>query len=149
MKAAVVQQFERPLVIEDRPIPEPGPGQITVRMEASGLCHTDITPAAATGRSSPSRRSSRVTRASGWCTRSVRASPGCMPGGQRRAELLLRDDPHAPMITCTGAPAQGRRSLRRLTVAPWRAAGGAQVCSGTIVIEPFGHSCTQIPQPLQ
>lgn len=42
MKAAVVQQFGRPLVIEDRPIPEPGPGQITVRMEASGLCHTDI-----------------------------------------------------------------------------------------------------------
>ena len=42
MKAAVVQQFGRPLVMEDRPIPEPGPGQITVRMEASGLCHTDI-----------------------------------------------------------------------------------------------------------
>jgi propanol-preferring alcohol dehydrogenase len=42
MKAAVVQKFGRPLVIEDRPIPEPGPGQITVKMEASGLCHTDI-----------------------------------------------------------------------------------------------------------
>ncbi len=35
-------EFGQPLVIEDRPIPEPGPGQITVRMEASGLCHTDI-----------------------------------------------------------------------------------------------------------
>jgi propanol-preferring alcohol dehydrogenase len=42
MRAAVVQQFGEPLVIEDRPIPEPGPGQITVRMLASGLCHTDI-----------------------------------------------------------------------------------------------------------
>ena len=42
MKAAVVQQFGEPLVIEDRPIPEPGPGQITVQMQASGLCHTDI-----------------------------------------------------------------------------------------------------------
>jgi propanol-preferring alcohol dehydrogenase len=42
MKAAVVREFRQPLVIEDRPIPEPGPGQITVRMEASGLCHTDI-----------------------------------------------------------------------------------------------------------
>src|ERR1700740_2174097 len=42
MRAAVVQQFGEPLVIEDRPIPEPGPGQITVKMEASGLCHTDI-----------------------------------------------------------------------------------------------------------
>ena len=42
MKAAVVRQFGEPLVIEDRPIPDPGAGQVTVRMEASGLCHTDI-----------------------------------------------------------------------------------------------------------
>jgi propanol-preferring alcohol dehydrogenase len=42
MKAAVVRQFGQPLVIEERPVPEPGPGQITVRMVASGLCHTDI-----------------------------------------------------------------------------------------------------------
>ena len=42
MKAAVVTGFGQPLVIEDRPVPEPGPGQVVVRMEASGLCHTDI-----------------------------------------------------------------------------------------------------------
>jgi len=42
MRAAVVPSFGRPLVIEDRPVPEPGPGQVVVRMEASGLCHTDI-----------------------------------------------------------------------------------------------------------
>src|SRR5262249_55385288 len=42
MKAAVVRQFGQPLVIEDRPVPVPGPGQLTVRMVASGLCHTDI-----------------------------------------------------------------------------------------------------------
>lgn len=42
MKAVVVQRFGESLVIEDRPVPEPGRGQITVRMEASGLCHTDI-----------------------------------------------------------------------------------------------------------
>jgi len=42
MKAAVVRQFGQPLVIEDRPVPGPGPGQLTVRMVASGLCHTDI-----------------------------------------------------------------------------------------------------------
>ena len=42
MKAAVVRRFGEPLVIEDRPVPVPGPGQVTVRMEASGLCHTDI-----------------------------------------------------------------------------------------------------------
>ena len=42
MKAAVVRQFHTPVVIEDRPIPEPGPGQVLVKIEASGLCHTDI-----------------------------------------------------------------------------------------------------------
>jgi alcohol dehydrogenase, propanol-preferring len=42
MRAAVVPRFGQPLVIEDRPVPEPGPDQVVVRMEASGLCHTDI-----------------------------------------------------------------------------------------------------------
>lgn len=42
MRSAVVRRFGEPLTIEDRPVPEPGPGQITVRMEAAGLCHTDI-----------------------------------------------------------------------------------------------------------
>jgi alcohol dehydrogenase, propanol-preferring len=42
MRAAVVPGFGQQLVIEDRPVPEPGPGQVVVRMEASGLCHTDI-----------------------------------------------------------------------------------------------------------
>ena len=42
MKAAVVTSFTEPLEIQDRPVPEPGPGQVLVRMETSGLCHTDI-----------------------------------------------------------------------------------------------------------
>ncbi|GAB2882634.1 alcohol dehydrogenase AdhP [Nocardioides pacificus] len=42
MKAAVVTSFTEPLVVEDRPVPAPGPGQVLVRIEASGLCHTDI-----------------------------------------------------------------------------------------------------------
>ena len=42
MKAAVVHSFDQPLEIEDVPIPEPGAGQVLVRIEASGLCHTDI-----------------------------------------------------------------------------------------------------------
>jgi len=42
MKAAVVHDFSSPLVIEDVPIPEPGAEQVLVRVEASGLCHTDI-----------------------------------------------------------------------------------------------------------
>ena len=42
MRSAVVRSFHEPLVIEERPIPEPGPGQVVVQVEASGLCHTDI-----------------------------------------------------------------------------------------------------------
>jgi len=42
MKAAVVTGFTEPLQIQDREVPEPGPGQVLVRIEASGLCHTDI-----------------------------------------------------------------------------------------------------------
>jgi len=42
MKAAVVTAFDRPLSIEDRSTPEPGPGEILVRVETCGLCHTDI-----------------------------------------------------------------------------------------------------------
>ncbi len=42
MKAAVVHQFDQPLVVEDIPVPEPGPEQVLVRIEATGLCHTDI-----------------------------------------------------------------------------------------------------------
>jgi propanol-preferring alcohol dehydrogenase len=42
MKAAVVHRFDRPLEIEEVPVPEPGPGQVLVRIEASGICHTDI-----------------------------------------------------------------------------------------------------------
>ena len=42
MKAAVVRAFDRPLEIEDLPIPEPGAGQVLVRVETCGLCHTDI-----------------------------------------------------------------------------------------------------------
>jgi propanol-preferring alcohol dehydrogenase len=42
MKAAVVHEFGRPLVIEDVPKPDPGQGQVLVKIETSGLCHTDI-----------------------------------------------------------------------------------------------------------
>ncbi len=42
MKAAVVTDFKAPLEIQDLPVPEPGPGQVLVRMETSGVCHTDI-----------------------------------------------------------------------------------------------------------
>ncbi len=42
MKAAVVPAFKAPLEIRELDVPTPGPGQVLVKIEASGLCHTDI-----------------------------------------------------------------------------------------------------------
>ena len=42
MKAAVVREFGKPLVIEDAPIPAVGPGQILVKIAATGVCHTAL-----------------------------------------------------------------------------------------------------------
>jgi alcohol dehydrogenase, propanol-preferring len=42
MRAAVVYDFSEPACIEELPKPVAGPGEIVVRIEASGLCHTDI-----------------------------------------------------------------------------------------------------------
>ncbi|ESR22699.1 Alcohol dehydrogenase [Lutibaculum baratangense AMV1] len=42
MKAAVVRELGKPLVIEDMKVPEVGRGQILMKVEASGVCHTDL-----------------------------------------------------------------------------------------------------------
>lgn len=42
MRAAVVHEFGKPLTIDQRPVPQPGPGQLLVRVVASGVCHTDL-----------------------------------------------------------------------------------------------------------
>jgi propanol-preferring alcohol dehydrogenase len=42
MRAAVVHNFVTPLALDEKPVPEPGHGEIVVRIETCGLCHTDI-----------------------------------------------------------------------------------------------------------
>jgi len=42
MKAAVVRAFGRPLAIEDLPVPRPGPGEVLLKVQTSGVCHTDL-----------------------------------------------------------------------------------------------------------
>jgi propanol-preferring alcohol dehydrogenase len=42
MQAAVVEQFGQPMIIRELDIPIPGPGQILVKTEACGVCHTDV-----------------------------------------------------------------------------------------------------------
>ena len=42
MHVAVVEHFGKPLVQQEWDIPSPGPGQILVKTEACGVCHTDL-----------------------------------------------------------------------------------------------------------
>jgi len=42
MQAAVVEAFGAPLVLRELDVPTPGPGQILVKTEACGVCHTDL-----------------------------------------------------------------------------------------------------------
>ena len=42
MRAAVVKDFTQPLEITQVSTPEPGPGEVLVRIEASGLCRRPV-----------------------------------------------------------------------------------------------------------
>src|SRR3974390_3525080 len=42
MKAAMVRKFKAPLSSEEVAIPNVGQGQILVKIEACGVCHTDV-----------------------------------------------------------------------------------------------------------
>jgi D-arabinose 1-dehydrogenase-like Zn-dependent alcohol dehydrogenase len=42
MKAFVLSTLKQPLTPEQRPLPNPGPGQVRIRVVASGVCGTDI-----------------------------------------------------------------------------------------------------------
>lgn len=102
MKAAVVHEFGAPLVIEDVPQPEPGAGQVLVRVEAAGLCHTDIHaakgdwPVKATLPLIPGHEGAGIVEAvgrPGW--RASLSGPGCRPmaGLRVRAVPLLQRRP--------------------------------------------------------
>jgi propanol-preferring alcohol dehydrogenase len=41
-QAAVVEAFGKPLVLREWEVPDPGPGQVLVKTEACGVCHTDL-----------------------------------------------------------------------------------------------------------
>lgn len=42
MQAAVVEQFGKPLILREWDVPSPGAGEILVKTEACGVCHTDL-----------------------------------------------------------------------------------------------------------
>src|SRR5262245_60785600 len=42
MRAALLERFAEPLVCREVPEPMPGPRQVKIRVEACGLCHSDL-----------------------------------------------------------------------------------------------------------
>jgi propanol-preferring alcohol dehydrogenase len=42
MKAAVLREFRQPITIEDIETPEPGAGEVLIKVHACGVCHSDL-----------------------------------------------------------------------------------------------------------
>ena len=42
MKAAVLREFKNPLAIEEMAQPRPAAGEVLIRIEACGVCHSDV-----------------------------------------------------------------------------------------------------------
>jgi S-(hydroxymethyl)glutathione dehydrogenase/alcohol dehydrogenase len=42
IRAAVLEEFAKPLVVQEVELAEPGPGEVLVRLHACGICHTDM-----------------------------------------------------------------------------------------------------------
>ena len=42
MKAAILNEIDRPMIVEDLPTPSPRAGEVLLRVAATGVCHTDL-----------------------------------------------------------------------------------------------------------
>src|SRR3954452_13467104 len=42
IRAAVLEDFGQPLVVQEVALDDPGPGEVLVRLAACGVCHTDM-----------------------------------------------------------------------------------------------------------
>ncbi len=42
MRAAVLEEFGQPLAVQEVDLEEPRAGEVLVRLEACGVCHTDM-----------------------------------------------------------------------------------------------------------
>src|SRR5215216_49092 len=42
MKAAIIREYKEPLRIEEAEIPTPGPDEVLIKVEACGVCHSDL-----------------------------------------------------------------------------------------------------------
>jgi S-(hydroxymethyl)glutathione dehydrogenase/alcohol dehydrogenase len=72
IRAAVLEEFAQPLVIQDVELEPPGKGEVLVRLKACGVCHTDLYTASGADPSA-TRQPCSATRAPGSSRTSARA----------------------------------------------------------------------------
>lgn len=106
MKAAVVTAFGQPLEIREVAVPPIGPDQVLVKVEASGVCHTDLHAAHGDWPVKPEppfipghegvgvvarvgRNVTRLKEGTGW------ACPGCTPRAATAATAAPAGRPSA------------------------------------------------------
>lgn len=73
-RAAVVHSFHEPLSLDEVPAVKLAAGQVRVKVEASGLCHTDIHAAHGDWPVRPSPPSRMAATSSRCLTRSIRST---------------------------------------------------------------------------
>ena len=134
MRAAVVPTLGAPLQVQERPIPTPGPRQVQVRIEASGICHTDIHAArgdwpvqptapfvpatrasassTAIGAGSPSTRSATGSRCPGWAAPAASAATAS-PAGRRCAPSSRTPATRSTVATPSTPSADARFAVER------------------------------------
>lgn len=107
VRAAVVTEFGAPLQISELELPTPGDGEALVKLETSGVCHTDLHAAHGDFPSNRNRRPFPATRATAPSSDSVKGLTTCKsatrsetPGSGRLAA-----------VANTAAPA-GKRCVR-------------------------------------
>jgi S-(hydroxymethyl)glutathione dehydrogenase/alcohol dehydrogenase len=71
IRAAVLEEFTKPLVVQEVGLDGPGPGEVLVRLAACGVCHTDLYTASGADPSGYAPPCSD-TRVQGWSRRWAR-----------------------------------------------------------------------------
>ena len=66
MRAAVLEEFDRPLVVQEVELAEPRAGEALVRLAACGVCHTDLYTASGADPTDTCRASSATRARASW-----------------------------------------------------------------------------------
>ena len=80
MQAFQFVEWQKPAELREVPVPEPGPGQVLVKVGGAGACHSDLHLMEAPPDGRPSRLPFTIGHENaGWVEKLDRARPGSRP----------------------------------------------------------------------